>query len=84
MADLSNLCSFVMMRINAFLDNELDEETADVMRIHLSNCEECLSEIEIWETIRSAIKHAHVPSRAPKSLVDKVTQRIHRLEETSA
>ena len=80
MADYSQMCSFVMMRINAFLDNELSEAVADDMRIHLSECEECLNEIEIWTTIRAAVKHAYEPGPAPQSLIDKVTDRIRRLE----
>ena len=81
MDDLSQMCSFVMMRINAFLDNELDEDTADRVRIHLSTCEECLGEIEIWQAIRHAVKQAYSPKPAPQSLVDKVTQRIRREQD---
>ncbi|MDR0487874.1 MAG: zf-HC2 domain-containing protein [Propionibacteriaceae bacterium] len=83
MADYSQMCSFVMMRINAFLDNELDDEVADQMRVHLSQCEECLNEIEIWTMIRSAVKHAYEPEPAPPALIDKVTERIRRLEQES-
>ena len=80
MADYSKMCSFVMMRINAFLDNELDDDVADQMRIHLSQCEECLNELEIWTMIRSAVKHTFEPAPAPQSLIDKVTHRIRQLE----
>lgn len=83
MANYSHMCSFVMMRINAFLDNELDEEVADQMRVHLAHCEECLNEIEIWTMIRSRLKHAYEPVPAPSSLVTKVTERIQRLERES-
>jgi len=75
------MCSFVMMRINAFLDHEVDEATADAIRIHLSDCEECLNEIETWEQIRSAVKHAYESTLAPESLVDKVSDRIRRLAD---
>jgi len=79
--DLSKMCAFAMMRINAFLDHELDEETADAIRIHLSNCEECFNEVEIWSTIRSAVQHAYSPAKAPPDLIDKVTSRIKAAEE---
>ena len=82
MTDLSQMCSFVMMRINSFLDNELDETTADEVRHHISNCDECLSEIEIWTRIRSAVKQAYVPVLAPESLIDKITDRIHKMEQS--
>jgi len=81
MVDLSQMCAFVMMRINSFLDHELDEDTADQIRLHLSNCEECFNEVEIWSTIRSAVKHAYSPAEAPPSLIEKVTSRIKAAEE---
>ena len=77
------MCSFVMMRINAFLDNELDDEVADKMRVHLAECEDCMNEIEIWTMIRSAVKHAHEPDPAPRSLIEKVSERIRLLEQES-
>ncbi|MCL1906856.1 MAG: zf-HC2 domain-containing protein [Propionibacteriaceae bacterium] len=84
MADYSQMCSFVMMRINAFLDHELDEKVADQMRVHLSECEECLNEVEIWTMIRTKVKEAHAPDPAPVSLLEKVTARIQALEQDSA
>lgn len=70
-----------MMRINAFLDHELDEKVADQMRVHLSECEECLNEVEIWTMIRTAVKKAYEPDPAPASLLEKVTARIRSLEQ---
>ena len=78
MAHLSETCSFVMMRINALLDDELDEDTADQVRDHLSKCEHCLDEVEVWSAIRTAIKHAYAPAPAPQSLIDKVTAHIRQ------
>jgi anti-sigma factor (TIGR02949 family) len=79
MSDLSQMCSFVMMRINALLDDELDDATADQVRNHLSECENCLDEIEVWSAIKAAVRRAYAPSPAPQSLIDKVTQNIRRL-----
>lgn len=81
MADLSGMCSFVMMRINALLDNELDEQTADEVRQHLSNCAECMDEVEIWTAIRSAVKHAYTTETAPESLIHKVTCELARVSQ---
>jgi len=83
MVDLSKMCAFVMMRINAFLDQELAEDVADQIRLHLSTCEECFNEVEIWTEIRSAVKNAYSPGEAPPSLIDKVTSRIRTAEEHS-
>lgn len=76
MADLSAMCSFVMMRINALLDDELDEATANQVREHISNCEHCLEEVEIWIAIRNAIKSAYAPNPAPPSLIERVGAQI--------
>ena len=84
MGDLASICSFVMMQINALLDDELDEETADKVREHLSQCEDCVNEIEIWSMIRSAVKETYAPKTAPQSLVDRVTKHIHRLAAETA
>ena len=81
MVDLSQMCEFVMMRINAFLDQEVDETTADAIRTHLANCEECFNEVEIWSTIRSAVQHAYSPAPAPPDLLSKVTSRIKTAAE---
>jgi mycothiol system anti-sigma-R factor len=75
------MCTFVMMRINALLDDELDEEAADHVREHLSVCETCLDEIEIWSAIRSAVKHAYAPQRAPQSLIDRVSAHLRQPDQ---
>ena len=80
MANLSEMCSFVMMRINALLDDELDEDTADEVRDHLSKCEHCLDEVEVWSAIRTAVKQAYAPSPAPQSLIDRITANIRLAE----
>jgi len=83
MSDLASMCSFVMMQINALLDDELDEETADQVREHLALCEECVDEIEIWSTIRAAVRAAYAPQPAPASLVERVTAQIHALGQAT-
>ncbi|MDR0848027.1 MAG: zf-HC2 domain-containing protein [Propionibacteriaceae bacterium] len=80
MADLSQMCSFVMMRVNAFLDDELDEETANEVREHLGACESCLDEVTTWTGLRMALKHAYEPGKCPTSVLDKVTAEIHLAE----
>lgn len=84
MSELSSTCSFVMIQINALLDNELDEETADMVREHLSVCENCVNEIEIWTTIRKLVKQAYAPTKPPQSLVDRVSAHCHRLAQAPA
>ncbi len=81
MADRSLTCTFVMMRINALLDEELDEQTADEVREHISNCDECLEEIDIWMSIRSAVKRAYPPGNAPPMLIERVSVHIKQLQQ---
>ncbi len=83
MADLSEMCSFAMMRINALLDEELDEQTADAVRAHIADCSNCLDEIEIWVSIRSAVKRAYPPDNAPPTLIERVTLQIRHLRTDS-
>ncbi|MDR2931245.1 MAG: zf-HC2 domain-containing protein [Propionibacteriaceae bacterium] len=78
MSDLASMCSYTMMRINAFLDDELDEEAADIVRSHIADCADCLDEVDIWVAIRGAVKHAYPADEAPPALIAKVVANIHR------
>jgi anti-sigma factor (TIGR02949 family) len=76
MVDLSDMCSFIMMRINTFLDNELDEDTANDVREHLSACESCVDEVATWTALRAALKQTYEPEKCPPSLLERVTAQI--------
>ena len=82
MGDISEMCSFVMERINTFLDMELDEDTANSMREHLSACETCVDEVSVWQALRTAIKNAHMPQRCSSDLVERVTAKIRATQTT--
>jgi anti-sigma factor (TIGR02949 family) len=70
------LCAFVQGRVNEFLDNELDEETADIVRRHLAECEECSDEATTWDLIRHLLKRAYHPWPAPARLLEAITANI--------
>ncbi|MDR2974380.1 MAG: zf-HC2 domain-containing protein [Propionibacteriaceae bacterium] len=82
MTDLTEICEYVMMRINALLDDELDDQTADEVRRHIVACDNCEEEVEIWVALRSAVRRAYPSEAAPQSVIDRVTQRIHQLQQT--
>ncbi len=84
MTELSAMCSFTMMRINALLDEELDDDTAEEVREHIESCDHCYSETDIWVTIRAALKHAYRKVPVPQSTMDKVTSQIHQLTQSAA
>ncbi|MDR1450142.1 MAG: zf-HC2 domain-containing protein [Propionibacteriaceae bacterium] len=81
---LEDICPFVRERVNAFLDHELDEPTADLVRQHLAECEDCADEAATWDLIRSVLKRAYRPSPAPPSLIERVTAQIHAAEKAEA
>lgn len=44
-------------RLSAFLDDELEDETALVVTRHLDRCEECLGALEELRATRDALRH---------------------------
>jgi len=82
--DIDDLCPYVAARINTFLDNELDEVTADEVRAHLAACERCSDEAEVWTVIRADVKRAYHPEPAPAALIARITAEIHRAEAAMA
>jgi anti-sigma factor (TIGR02949 family) len=67
---------FVLQRLNHFLDRELDEATADLIRQHISQCEECSDEAECWIMLRQVIQRAYQPSSAPPALLERINNLI--------
>ncbi|MDR1386845.1 MAG: zf-HC2 domain-containing protein [Propionibacteriaceae bacterium] len=77
MADLGPVtCLFVLQRLNSFLDREVDEATADLIRQHISQCEECSDEAECWMMLRQVVRRAYPPSTAPPDLIERVNALI--------
>ncbi len=81
MKDSADIHVRVFKQINAFLDNELDEKTADIVRDHIANCDTCTTELDMWIEIRRAVKHAYHPDHAPATLLGSITSRIRSLEQ---
>jgi anti-sigma factor (TIGR02949 family) len=79
-----SICPFVLEQVNLFLDNELDEATADLIRRHLAECESCSDEVVIWELIRKVLKRAYHPSPAPLHLLERITAQIRAAQINAA
>ncbi|MDR1077354.1 MAG: zf-HC2 domain-containing protein [Propionibacteriaceae bacterium] len=69
-------CLFVLQRLNLFLDREMDEATADLIRQHISQCEECADEAECWIMLRQVVQRAYQPSAAPPDLLERISALI--------
>ena len=69
-------CSLVLARIQEFLDHELDEATEDAIREHLTACEPCLDQAEVWSAVRALVHRACLPTPAPPGLASRITLRI--------
>jgi len=79
MAELSH--RQVMSRINALLDEALDEADADEVRRHLFACPTCSAEVETWARLRAAVKHAYAPAAVPSDLASRVHAELQRQGE---
>ncbi|MDY7102545.1 MAG: zf-HC2 domain-containing protein [Actinomycetota bacterium] len=71
-------CREVMRVLQAYLDGEVDEETARMVAPHLDACRRCGLEAHVYEDIKAALA-----SRAPR--VDQATlDRLERFGEAVA
>lgn len=78
-------CKIAESMVNRFVNGTLDEEEMERFIIHVKNCESCYEELEIYFTIKVALRQldANVPSsfNIKKMLKDELTaseQRIRR------
>jgi anti-sigma factor (TIGR02949 family) len=71
-----DMCTHVLAVVNRFLDDELDEEEAELVRRHLDACENCADEATVWVLIRRVLKRAYHPDPAPQRLLDRITAHI--------
>lgn len=65
-------CEQVLDRMYAFLDSELPEADSDQIRQHLVDCEPCLDQFDIEQTMRQLVGRCCRSETAPPSLIEKV------------
>lgn len=67
----SEKCQEVAGHIYEYLDSEMTEHDAAVMRSHVAECSPCLAEMSIDELIKSALKRS-CTEQAPSHLRDRI------------
>lgn len=77
--DKMDECVRALARVHDFLNNELLEADADLIRHHLHACERCMENFEIESTITEMIQRSQPPLAAPSTLTARIqTLRITR------
>lgn len=66
-------CFAALERVHDFLNNELLEADADLIRHHLHACEDCMEQYEIESTILAMIKRVG-SVKAPESLSVRIAR----------
>ncbi|HEX7395942.1 MAG TPA: mycothiol system anti-sigma-R factor [Propionibacteriaceae bacterium] len=72
-------CEMVLEHVQEFLDNELDSATEDAVRAHISICEPCLDQAEVWMAVKTLVKRVCTTESAPDALVSRVSLRVSSL-----
>ncbi len=73
-------CVRALEAVHAFLHNELAESDADLIRLHLHACEQCMENFDIESTITEMIRRSQPVPSVPDTLVARITlmRRPHR------
>jgi mycothiol system anti-sigma-R factor len=78
---LDDDCQYVLERVWVFLDHELDEASGDVIRQHLSACEQCLESFDVELAFKSLVARRCGGETAPQQLRDKIVDRLLQARE---
>jgi anti-sigma factor (TIGR02949 family) len=73
---MNDACDDVLSNLNAFLDGEVDEASADEVREHLAACEPCMDDFEVRLALRRVLQRCCFAEKAPESLRLKVVTQI--------
>lgn len=73
---MSDYCMQAKEQLNSFLDKELAEPDADVVRQHLQACEPCMDDFEVQLAIRDLLRRCCCSQRAPETLRMRVVTQI--------
>ncbi|OYO19350.1 mycothiol system anti-sigma-R factor [Enemella dayhoffiae] len=61
-------CQVVLERVHTFLDNELDEASCEVIRLHLEACERCVEDFDAELAIKQLVNRCCQGQKAPQTL----------------
>lgn len=65
-------CVRALEAVHAFLHHEMEESNADLIRIHLHACEQCMESFDIESTITEMVQRSQPAPKAPASLTARV------------
>ena len=68
-------CTEALTRLFEFLDSEINDGDADRIRQHLADCEPCLSEYDVEEHLKKAVRRSCAES-APVELHVRIRQQL--------
>jgi len=74
-------CREVKNNIHLFIDGELDDQTSQILKRHLSVCPLCKLELEQEERIDSLIRHNIPKEKAPYKLKEAILAQIDKLDK---
>ncbi len=66
-------CVRALEAVHAFLHHELAEPDADLIRLHLHACEQCMESFDIESTITEMIRRSQPVPAVPETLVARIT-----------
>ncbi len=66
-------CVRALEAVHAFLHHEMAESDADLIRLHLHACEQCMENFDIESTITEMIQRSQPSPPAPAGLIARIT-----------
>ncbi len=74
-------CEEVFRRLDDFLDRELDEREAELVRQHLETCAQCALEHDFESRVLADVREKLRRIKAPPDLMEKVSRRLAKARE---
>ena len=75
-------CGVVEAKVHQFLDGELSEHEADVLRHHIAACAHCLDETDLIDAVRKLVKRSCACPAAPDGLRLRIVTQIRTISVT--
>ena len=78
--DDNDACVVALDKVHAFLQGELEEADADLVRLHLDACEKCLNDYDVEQVITQLVRRCNPPAPASSQLrmrIVKMTLTMH-------
>ena len=69
-------CSYIQSMMSSYLDNELDNATADLVEVHVSKCSECRKMMDELSVVKNGLKSLPLVE-TPEFLHSRIMQGIH-------